>query len=210
MNKYTKIIDLNLDWTIKFFDQSKQPQKIKQFFHEENNALLKIIPENTTLIDFGCGEGRHLRLLEKKLSYGLGIDLNKKVLEKAIRRSKNKSNLKFQRADATDTNIHTIFDYAICMFNTIGNIKQKQRLLSEMKRLAPSPQTAIISVYSENSIETRIAWYKNLGININEVTDTHILMDLIKSDHFTKERILGLIPQAKIEPLTEIGYLVYY
>jgi ubiquinone/menaquinone biosynthesis C-methylase UbiE len=172
--------------------------------------LLKIIPENTTLIDFGCGEGRHLRLLEKKLSYGLGIDLNKKVLEKAIRRSKNKSNLKFQRADATDTNIHTIFDYAICMFNTIGNIKQKQRLLSEMKRLAPSPQTAIISVYSENSIEPRIAWYKNLGININEVTDTHILMDLIKSDHFTKERILGLIPQAKIEPLTEIGYLVYY
>ncbi|MFA0813794.1 methionine biosynthesis protein MetW [Microbulbifer epialgicus] len=47
-----------------------------EYLDEENRFLQELVGKGSTLIDFGCGNGRHLRLLESHLDFGMGIDLD--------------------------------------------------------------------------------------------------------------------------------------
>ncbi|MFX1534823.1 MAG: class I SAM-dependent methyltransferase [Promethearchaeota archaeon] len=59
------------------------------FFREFSNA----IPEFSTLLDFGCGEGEYLiRLVnEHSNSYGVGVDIQGNSVKKAVQRAVNQN-----------------------------------------------------------------------------------------------------------------------
>jgi len=65
-----------------------EPQ-IKNYLEFEAEYLIENIGFNEDVIDFCCGYGRHLQLLENKIKYGFGIDVNHTYIENA--KSLNKS-----------------------------------------------------------------------------------------------------------------------
>ncbi len=77
--------------------------------------IYNLIDENSRIVDFGCGDGELLRILSSKISYGLGVDYNKKIIQIAKRNCEGIKNLEFKIADASE-NLEEKFDYSILMF----------------------------------------------------------------------------------------------
>ncbi|WP_039455605.1 class I SAM-dependent DNA methyltransferase [Candidatus Jidaibacter acanthamoebae] len=69
-----------------------------------------------TLLDVGCGPGRHLQFFRKHFNC-MGIDVSSKMLKIA---KKNAQGVIFQKADMTNMNLHKKFDVITCLFSTIG------------------------------------------------------------------------------------------
>lgn len=85
-----------------------------------------LIPENSSVLDFGCGAGGQLTLLSDKIKYGLGIDINKRKIE--IAKKQSKQNLEFLTYDAEEflKQNKQEFDYAICSMFLHSLDKQKR------------------------------------------------------------------------------------
>lgn len=73
------------------------------------------------ILDLGCGIGDHSLLLAKK-GYNLtGIDLSKKLINVARKKtSREKAKIKFIAKDARNLNLKKEFDAVISMFNVMG------------------------------------------------------------------------------------------
>ena len=84
------------------------------FLKPIRNQVYKLIPENSKVIDVGCGKGRLLYELSDKINYGLGIDINKKRIRFANKRKLD--NLEFKVRNSEELNLKENFDIAIAMF----------------------------------------------------------------------------------------------
>lgn len=197
------------DLLSRFLNQGNQPADAKEYIKEENRLLSEIIKPRTTLIDFGCGFGRHLELLRDRLFYGLGIDINKEYILSGRRKLKDYPNLELKVADARHPKLGMLFDYAICMNNTLGNIKEKQKVIAEMQKAIIPGGLIIVGVYSENSINSRIRWYKNIGLHTKKVIEDYILTEEgFRSEHFTEKKLIRLFNNCcKIKNIDKFGYL---
>lgn len=194
----------------RFLDPKNQPEEVKEYLEREDRFLLDSIAQGSTLADFGCGFGRHLELLKGRLSYGLGIDNNEKDILVGRRRLKDCPNLELKVADVRDPRLERIFDYAVCMNNTLGNIEEKQKVIDEMQKAIVPEGLILAGVYSEKSIQPRIRWYENVGLHIKDITERHILTEEgFKSGHFRVEDLARLFgPCCRIEKTGEFGFFV--
>jgi len=57
--------------------------ELKQWFKREVEYLKEIIPSNSSILDIGCGFGRHLKILANSSRKLFGIDNNKVMIKKA-------------------------------------------------------------------------------------------------------------------------------
>ena len=191
------------------------PQELKEYLKAEDNYLLKVLKPNSIILDVGCGEGRHLKLLAKISKKLFGIDYSKSMLEIARKELSNFNKIELFLEEANKTHFqNNYFDYSICMFNTLGNIsKSKQKdVLVELKRITKKYGKIIISVYSENALETQKEFYKNIGLDIIKTDDDFVYTKQnINSERFTKEKLENLFifanSKAKIIQLTPISYV---
>jgi len=102
------------------------------------------IPENSSVLDIGCGYGNQLILLSDKVKYGLGIDKSKRKINFARERKKDK--LEFRVFDAININKLTKnFDYTILSLilhtlnpeerkNLLQNIPAKNLIIADYKK----------------------------------------------------------------------------
>ena len=62
------------------------------------NQMAKLIEPNSSVIEFGCGNGDLLFELSSKIKYGLGIDKSKKMIDYAIQKQSvmNLSNINYK------------------------------------------------------------------------------------------------------------------
>ena len=199
----------NQRWLSRFIDPQNQPDEIKRYVEAENRFLLENITSQSRLVDFGCGFGRHLQLLADRLIYGLGIDINEEDVRLGYELLRGYLNLELRVADARNTRIEETFDFAICMNNTLGNIEEREKVISEMRRVVLPSGLLLIGVYAENSVIPRIEWYQRTGLTIQEVTEDYILTDHgFKSYHFSIDGLIRLLGKCQIEPVGRIGYLI--
>ncbi|WP_226648902.1 class I SAM-dependent methyltransferase [Microbulbifer variabilis] len=188
-------------------DKVYKYSNLGEYLNEENRLLQELVPRGSALIDFGCGNGRHLRMLEPRLKKGFGIDIDLEHIESA--RKLNKSNiLNFIVADAKKYIPENKYDVAISMYNTMGNIYPPGRVLANMQKACVAEGRIIVSVFSDNSIEERIEFYQKIGFGIKKVTEKSILTDKgVRSDHYSESRLASLIPGAEIIPCSRFGRL---
>jgi SAM-dependent methyltransferase len=179
----------------------RQPPELRDWRRAEAQFVRDEIFPKSRVIDFCCGDGFHLRMIEDLISHGLGIDFDASTIEyaKAVTRSPL---IRFLKTDAKAPNIlidtsrasdhNTIaslnenpdtpnqsfttaaFDTAICLFNSIANIQPMQIVHDNMKQMLASGGTTLVSVYSEKSIDVRLRWYEQLGLGKARVCDDHI------------------------------------
>jgi ubiquinone/menaquinone biosynthesis C-methylase UbiE len=190
-------------------DPATQPPEIKEFLGAEYEALCQLVSGKLRVIDIGCGTGRHLLGLQNSLALGLGLDYERGCVAEARRRAP--SNVHFVTADATAIPVRSTFDIAICAFNTWGTISDKAGVLREMRRVAPKPGTRLLSVYSPASVRPRREWYRRLGHAVVAETSEYLESEGgFRSEHFTPERLRGLVGECAIAPLTPIAFAITF
>ena len=191
-------------------DPATHPPAIVAFLRAEMDLLQDTIGQGARVLDVGCGTGRHLLLLRDRLRCGLGVDYEHRYIAEAHRQA-GAPHLHFVTCDATAIPATTAFDHAICLTNTWGTMQDKAGVLREMRRLAPTPGTRLLSVYSMASVPARLEWYRRLGHRVLEETSEHLATDGgFRSEHFTEERLRRLVGDCTIRPLADVAYAVTF
>lgn len=191
-------------------DPTLQPPEIRAWLRAELDELDAIIPHGASVIDVGCGTGRHLLGFRDRLVLGVGVDYERSYIVEARRRG-GPGRVHFVTADATAIPLLGPFDFAICLTNTWGTMSDKAGVLREMRRVAPQLQRRIVTVYSEASVPVRRVWYPRLGHPV--ITETAEYLDCgggFRSEHFSEDRLRRIIGECVIRPLAEIAYLVMF
>src|ERR1041384_3770194 len=80
-------------------DPATQPADIRAFLQAEIDLLDETVVEGMSVIDIGCGTGRHLAMFGDRVKLGLGIDYEGAYLTEARRRTAA-ARLHFVIADA--------------------------------------------------------------------------------------------------------------
>jgi len=162
------------------------------------------------VLDVGCGTGRHLILLKDRLRLGVGLDYEPSYIAEAAERA-GAGTLHFITGDATAIPMVATFDFAVCLTNTWGTMRDKTAVLLEMRRLAPRPGTRLLSVYSESSVAARREWYRRLGHIVLEQTGEYLVTEGgFRSEHFSDDRLRSLIGDCTIRPATDIARIVTF
>jgi ubiquinone/menaquinone biosynthesis C-methylase UbiE len=191
-------------------DPATQPAEIQAFMRAELDLLHEVVKEGMRVLDVGCGTGRHLVLLGDRLRLGVGVDYERSYIAEAAHRA-GAGHLHFVTGDATAIPIVAEFDFAICLTNTWGTMTDKAGVLGEMRRLAPKPQTRLLSVFSEYSVAARREWYRRLGHAMLEETDEYLVTDGgLRSEHFSEARLRSLVGECTIRPVAGIARAVTF
>ncbi len=101
----------------KFREIANQHQNIDQVL----DFLYTVIPAGSSVLDVACGAGRHAIPLSLKGYRVTGIDYSKAQIKEAEKYARTmKVNPVFLMQDANVFKVNKKFDYAICMWTTIG------------------------------------------------------------------------------------------
>jgi ubiquinone/menaquinone biosynthesis C-methylase UbiE len=191
-------------------DPATQPPEIQAFLQAELVFLHDVVTEGMRVIDVGCGTGRHLLLLGDRLRLGVGVDYEQSYIVEVNRRAIAR-HLHFIIADATAIPVLAAFDFAMCLTNTWGTMRDKRGVLREMRRVAPRPRTRLLSVYSEASVPSRREWYRRLGHVVLEETGEYLVTrGGFRSEHFSEDRLRSLVGECSIRPLADVAYIVTF
>ncbi len=187
---------------------------IKDWLRKENNYLKKNIRKGSVVLDVGCGFGRNIGVIANIAGKIIGIDNNKPLCEKIVKKLLKFKNVEFFCENAEKMQFpDNTFDYVICMGNTFGDFAQnKLKILKETKRVAKKDGEIIISVYSEKALSIRKKEYSRIGIKIKKIndgiiyTDNHLILE-----QFDKEKLKKIFNSAKLKvkiiELNPISYL---
>lgn len=112
-----------------------------KYYYENLLGFLRFnIPENSKIIEIGCGTGYLLKQLSP--SKGVGIDLSSEMIKTAKR---NHPQFDFFEMNAENISIDEIFDFVI-ISDTIGYFEDVQKVFSQIHKLCDN-RTRIILTY---------------------------------------------------------------
>lgn len=102
-------------------------------YKSEVDYIDKLIKENTneaeTLLDMGCGTGKHGELLCNKGYIVHGIDLSEEMLKVAQERQKNKEGkLSFSHSNIQDLDLDKKFDVVVSLFHVMSYQNSNEEL----------------------------------------------------------------------------------
>lgn len=98
----------HFDWVA---ENDAGPRRAQRAFHRQIQGLLRYhIPENSRVLEWGCGAGELLESLNP--SRGLGMDLSSKMVERA-KEERSQNNLEFQEGDILEAGVDEEFDAVI-------------------------------------------------------------------------------------------------
>ena len=116
------------------------------FYSEDIRVMKEIIPQNSKILEIGCGTGHLIAAL--KPSYGVGIDISEKMIDEAKTDFKN---IDFIHGDIENANIFqnikSDFDYII-ISDTIGYFIDIEKVLNKLHNICNSDTRIIIAYYS--------------------------------------------------------------
>ncbi len=128
--------------------ESVAPQRLK--WKRRNRSYHKllekyfsfIVPENSRVLEIGCGIGDLLASL--KPNRGVGIDFSSTIIEMA---RANYPNLEFIVQDAEKINIHETFDYII-LSDLVGSLWDVQTVFENIRCVCHERTRVIVSYYN--------------------------------------------------------------
>ena len=182
-------------------------------YEKEVNFLLKIIPNNSYIMDIGIGTGTHASYLEKKGFNIDGLDINKEMLD--IAKTKIRSKLYCQ--NMLDINIDSKYDVIISMFAVINHLKslnELEKCLLNFKDILKKDGLIIIDLHNPSTSGQKTDKYDNMTrimkwdydrINQKEISTITYLIDNIKYEDkhiftiFTIEDIINVCKRINLK-----------
>jgi SAM-dependent methyltransferase len=90
--------------------------------------ILEMAPGARTVLDVGCGTGRHAEVLNKEFGLDVdGLDIHPGFLDIASKRCPSGA---FHLEDMADFELDRRYDVVICLFSSIGYVRTEERLRS--------------------------------------------------------------------------------
>ena len=135
----------------KHFDElatirEKWIRKADGFYKEDHLMMREFIPENSSVLEIGSGNGHLLSSLNP--SYGVGVDISAKMTEIAIN---NYKNLTFIKGDVEDLNciekIEGKFDFII-LSDTVGYFFDIEKTFKILHSFCKEDTRIIVAYYS--------------------------------------------------------------
>lgn len=121
-------------------------KKSKGFYLEDLIAIKELIPNNSSVLEIGCGNGNVLASLET--SVGVGVDISKEMI---IEAKKNHDNIKFIEGDIEDDScikkLNHVFDF-ILISDTIGYFNDIENTLCKLHKICNADTRIIVAYYS--------------------------------------------------------------
>ena len=148
LNKY-KLNNKNL--IKKHFDKLSVKRKFwinksKGFYSEDIKYMRELIPQNSKILEIGCGNGNLVATLEP--SVGVGIDISEGMIKEA---KKQYDNIDFIVADVENKssilNLKQIFDYII-ISDTIGYFNDIESTFNALHKVCNADTRIIVAYYS--------------------------------------------------------------
>jgi len=183
--------------TYKHFDQLAKDrefwlQKNKFYYQDHENYFRFLIPENSRVLEIGCGLGDLLAAV--KPARGVGIDISSKMIEIAMERHPE---LHFKCMDAENFILNEKFD-AIIISDSIGFFPDIQKVFENLRQCCQKHTRIFISYY--NFLwEPVLVFGEKFGFKMPQQTQNWLtpddiinLLDLAGFDVVKRERRLIL------------------
>jgi SAM-dependent methyltransferase len=124
-----------------------------------------ITNKNSSILDIGCGTGRHLfELYERGYINLKGIDFSPKYIE--VCKSKNKElEDNFEVKDFRNSNIFRKFDYAICLYDVVGTFAKEEDNIAIIRNIYISLKKGGLAFISVMNMELT----ENIAKNITDI-----------------------------------------
>lgn len=123
---------------------------VDKYLHPIRKQIVELIEPNTTVVEYGCGNGNLLFKLSAKIRIGIGLDKSESLIKHASNRrnKENIQNLDFKVIDLTKEPISTTkFDYSVSsLLLHILTWKDASELL---KNIVAQSETTIICGFSK-------------------------------------------------------------
>ena len=101
-----------------------------------NIAQINMPEKISSVIDLGCGTGKHLAILDKKGLKVAGIDLSKEMIALAEKRFKEKGkNISLKSGNMKDLEVDQKFDLATSFFGSYGYLTDEKEAISLFKKI---------------------------------------------------------------------------
>ena len=95
--------------------------------------------DGASILDVGCGRGRHARILARRGYDVTGIDLSETVIEQARERSRYEGlDIRFQQGDMRETVCESCFDGVVNLFTAFGYFEEDEEHVKAVRAMAAS------------------------------------------------------------------------
>src|SRR3989344_1389899 len=169
------------------------PSKYKKYIQEEITLLQSHLKGTKRVLEAGVGIGRLIPELAPLVTEFVGIDNTALMLKEAKKVAE-----RFPKARIIKGNLENVsklfpenyFDYAVCVWNTLGNMKDEVRVLQEVAKV--TKKSIFITVYRKGTLEDRKRWYKAVGIRISRIDERNEIFyseSGLRSKSYTLEEI---------------------
>lgn len=192
------------------------PKKYKDYIKEETNLLKRRVKGAKRILEAGVGIGRLISELAPLVEEFIGIDNANLMIKKSKEIAKNFANVKIIKYDLERLSKlfrKNYFDYSLCIWNTLGNIKNEVRVLKELRRI--TKKEIIITVYKKGTLKDRINWYETVGIKIKKIDNKNEIFyseSGLKSKSYNLEDIKRISKKAglKIKNYKILGNVILW
>lgn len=124
----------------------------------------RIHPGADSLLDIGCGTGRHLQLMQPRFLVS-GLDINAELL--AIARGRLGDGARLHISDMIDFSLNERFDVITCLFGSITFVVTRERLQRAIEAMARHLSADGV-LFIEPWLAPGQYWPRNVKLNISE------------------------------------------
>lgn len=174
--------------------------KYRKYIKEETKLFKKHLKGADRVLEAGVGIGRLIPILSPLVSEFVGVDNATLMLKSARRVAKRYSNTKIIRGNLENLSKvfpKKYFEYSLCVWNTLGNVKNEIKVLKELKKVTSS--SILVTVYKKGTLKDRIKWYETVGIRIRRIdykNEIFYSMSGLRSKSYSLEEIGKLAIQS--------------
>ena len=198
-------------------DVAKYPKAYQKLLNREIELASKFISGSSSVLDIGCGNGRVTKKLAPLVDEYVGIDINKKYLDVAKRKSRKFTGVKFKHVNAkklTGTFEEDQFQKAIALWNTMACVSNDQKCIKQIASVVSDG--FFFTVNKKGTLKLREKYYKTLGIKykIDKETETIFSSQWGATRSYSIDEIEKMVKNSgfkisKIKPIFNIMYAVY-
>lgn len=199
--------------------QDKNYQKEVEYIVQ---LIKKFHPQATSILDIGCGTGKHAEYLAR-LGFNVhGVDLSDAMLNKANERKKNlpielANRLSFSQGDACSVRIGTTFDVVISLFHVMSYQNDNKDVFAVLNTAKAHIKNDGLFLFDfwygpavlKQTPETRIKRLENESVLVTRIAEPIVRTELnvvdVNYDVFIKEKSSNTVGK-----VNESHYMRYF
>lgn len=176
------------------------PEEYKIYIEQEFNLLKTKLNGANRVLEAGVGIGRLIPVLAPIVKEFIGIDNADLMIEESSRVAQRFRNVQIVKGDLENLSKifpNNYFDLSICVWNTIGNVKEEVLVLKEISKV--TSKSIFVTVYLKGTLEKRKNWYKTVGVSIKKIDEKNEIFyseSGLKSKSYSLEDIKKIAKEA--------------